>query len=79
MSRYFFDIHDVTTHFDDSGMDCATLEVARAVALQLLPDLTRDGAHKGDDRQAYTVLVTDEDHHPVYTATVSLNGVWLVR
>jgi hypothetical protein len=79
MSRYFFDIHDGTTQFDQTGTECASLDAARAMALQLLPDLTRDEALKGGDRFAYTVLVSDEDHRPVYTATVSLNGVMLIR
>jgi hypothetical protein len=79
MSRYYFDIHDRTTQLDDTGMECATLEDARAVALQLLPDLIRDEAHKGGDRHAFAVLVSDEDHRPVYTATLSVTGIWLIR
>jgi hypothetical protein len=79
VSRYFFDIHDGTTQFDEVGSECATLEDARELAVRLLPDLARDEAFKGSDRHAHTVLVTDEDHRPVYTATLSLTGVWLIR
>ncbi|ABY28500.1 DUF6894 family protein [Methylorubrum extorquens] len=80
MARYFFDVHDGALHqFDDDGTECATLDEARAQAMQLLPDIAREQALNGGDRHAYTVLVTDEDHHPVYSATLTLTGLWLIR
>lgn len=80
MSRYYFDIHDGSMQLDESGTECATLDEARTLALQLLPDVARDEAlTKCGGRCAYTVLVTDEDHRPVYTATLSLTGMWLIR
>ncbi|MDP4002321.1 hypothetical protein [Methylobacterium sp. NEAU K] len=79
MARYFFDIHDGTIQFDEDGTECATLEAARAQAMRLLPDLAREEAPREGDRQNYTVLVTDEDHRPVYSATLSLVGLWLIR
>ncbi|WP_018044890.1 hypothetical protein [Methylobacterium sp. 88A] len=80
MARYFFDVHDGGVHqFDDQGSEFATLNEVRKQAIRLLPDIARDKALHDGDRQAYTVVVSDEDHHPVYSATLSLVGVWLLR
>lgn len=80
MSRYYFDVHDGSMQFDEVGAECATLEDARLVALRLLPDIARDETlTQCGDRCAYAVLVSDEDHHPLYTATLSLTGIWLLR
>lgn len=79
MARYYFDIHDGTSQFDHEGTECATLEEVRAQALRVLPEMARDQAFEGHDRLTYTVLATDEDHRPVYSATLSLVGLWLIR
>ncbi|TXM97820.1 hypothetical protein FV242_30530 [Methylobacterium sp. WL64] len=79
MSRYYFDIHDGTSQFDDAGTECITLEEVRAQALKVLPDMARDQTAEGNERLIYTVLATDEDHCPVYSATLSLVGLWLIR
>jgi hypothetical protein len=79
MARYFFDVHDGKLEFDETGTECATLEEARQKAKRLLPDLARDEAAGEGDRHTYTVLVTDEDHRPVYSATLSFTGLWLIR
>ncbi|MHC2021481.1 DUF6894 family protein [Methylobacterium sp. CM6247] len=80
MARYFFDIHDGGLHqFDDHGSEFATLDEVRQQAMRLLPDIARDHALHDGDRLAYTVVVCDEDHHPVYSATLSLVGGWLIR
>ncbi|WP_292513094.1 hypothetical protein [Methylobacterium sp.] len=47
--------------------------------MRLHSDMARDQALRDGDRQAYTVVVTDEDHHPVYYAILSLVGIWLIR
>jgi hypothetical protein len=80
MGRYFFDIHDGGKHqFDDVGTEFAALDEVREEAMRLLPHIAREQALHKSDRHAYTVVVTDEDHHPVYSATLSLTGVWLLR
>ncbi len=79
MARYFFDVHDGALQRDDIGTECATLDDARAQAMQLLPDIARDQARRGGDQHTYMVLVSDEDHRPVYSATLSLTGLWLIR
>lgn len=79
MSRYYFDIHDGTSHFDELGTECATLEEVRDQAMRVLPEIAREQTSNGNDRLTYTVLATDEDHRPVYSATLSLTGLWLIR
>ncbi|KAB1071211.1 DUF6894 family protein [Methylobacterium planeticum] len=79
MSLYFFDVHDGTHRFDDSGTECTSLEQARLQAKRLLPDLVREQADGDQERHTYTVLVTDADHRPVYSATLSFTGLWLIR
>ena len=34
---------------------------------------------KDGDRRTFTVLVTYEDGHPVYSATLNYTGLWLLR
>jgi len=79
VSRYYFDIHDGTSIFDDVGTECATLDGVRVQAMRVLPELARDRAIEGGNRQTYTVLASDEDHRAVYSATLSLVGLWLIR
>lgn len=79
MARYFFDIHDGTSQFDEEGTECASLDEVRVHALKVLPEIAWDEAPSGNDRSTYSVLVSDEDHHPVYSATLSLVGLWLIR
>lgn len=74
-----FNINDGISEFDHEGTECATLEVGRAQALRVLPEMARDQALEAHDRVTYTVLATDEDHRPVYSATLSLVGLWLIR
>lgn len=47
--------------------------------MRLLPDIAREQALHDGDRHTYTVVVTDEDHRPVYSATLSPTGIWLIR
>ncbi|KQO94633.1 hypothetical protein [Methylobacterium sp. Leaf91] len=80
MARYFFDVHDGGLHqFDEQGSEFATLDEVRQQAMRLLPDVARDHAKPEGERLAFTVVVSDEDHRPVYSATLSLVGVWLIR
>ena len=79
MPRYFFDIHDGGSSRDDEGTECADLDEARLLAIQTLPDIARDEIPQDGDRRTFTVLVTDADGRPAYTATLSFTGLWLLR
>lgn len=80
MSRYFFDVHiDRKVQRDDTGTDLASLEEVRKTAQQLLPDIAREEIPEDGDQRAIVVLVTDEDGHPVYSASLNYAGLWLIR
>lgn len=79
MARYFFDVHDDIPRRDDEGSECATREDVRLKAMRLLPNIARDEVGTDDGRHTYTVLVTAEDGSPVYSATLSIAGLWLTR
>ena len=77
--RYFFDIHDGGSTRDDEGTECADHDAARLMAIKTLPDIARDEIPRDGDRRTFTVLVTDPDGHPVYSATLNFAGLWLTR
>lgn len=79
MPRYFFDIHDGGPHRDDTGTECDSLDEVRLQAIRTLPDVARDELPGDGDRRTFTVLVTDEDGRPVYSATLNFTGLWLKR
>jgi hypothetical protein len=79
MPRYFFDIHDGGSTRDDTGTECADLDEARQMAIQTLPDVAREEIPHDGDRRTFTVLVTDENGRPVYSATLTYTGLWLTR
>ncbi|GEP07008.1 DUF6894 family protein [Methylobacterium oxalidis] len=74
MPRYFFDVHDGGPQSDDTGTELASRDEARAKAKSLLPDIAREEIPKGDDQSTFTVLVRDENNHPVYSATLTFAG-----
>ena len=47
--------------------------------MKFLHDLARQHAFDGGDRHTYAVLVSDQDHRSVYSAALSLVGLWLCR
>ncbi|WP_298961098.1 hypothetical protein [uncultured Methylobacterium sp.] len=80
MPRYFFDIFDGNgRQSDDTGTEFADLDDVRKAAMQLLPNIAREEIPKDGDRCSLVVLVTDEDGHPVYSATLTYTGLWLLR
>lgn len=79
MPRYFFDVYDGFQERDDEGVVCANLQAAAHEANRLLPALALSKSPKGSDRQIITVLVTDEEGHPVYQSALSQIGTWLIR
>ena len=80
MPRYFFDIHqDAKSYRDDIGHELPDLDAARKEAMRALPEIAYDEIAKDGDRQTFVVLVTGEDGRPLYSATLSFAGQWLVR
>lgn len=79
MPRYFFDINDGVHQRDDEGHDCADLQAAVLFAKTLLPQVAADEVPQDGERQALTVLVTDDEGHSVYLASLTYTGTWLIR
>lgn len=77
MPRFFFDIHDGEWSRDAEGVECADVEAACHEAKRVLPGMAVDQVPQDGDQHAITVLVTDEERHPVYTATLSFAGLVL--
>jgi protocatechuate 3,4-dioxygenase beta subunit len=77
--RFFFDVHDGRNQRDDESTLCDDVQAAALEARQLLPQIARDEVPKDGERQTITVLVTDEDGHPVYSAALCFVGTWLLR
>ena len=79
MPRYFFDIHDGTDTRDEEGTELPDLPAVRKAAMNVLPKIAADEIPADGDRQHFVVLVTDQDGHAVYSATLTYTGVWLLR
>ena len=80
MPRYFYDIHvDNEIFRDETGQDLPDLNAVRTEAQKALPEIAYDKIPQDGDRKAFFVLVTDEDGHPVYSATLNYTGLWLLR
>lgn len=79
MALYSFDIHDGTSHFDEVGIECSSLDEVRSQAMRVLPEIAREQTGNSDDRLTYTILVSDESRRAVYSATLVLVGRWLIR
>ena len=79
MPRYFFDIHDGRTDRDDVGIELPGLEDAARHAKKVLPEIAAHEIHKDGEHQAFSVLVTDDEGHPIYSAAVTYTGTWLIR
>lgn len=79
MPRYFFDINDGRAARDEVGVECANLQAAVLTAKETLPAIAVDKVPRDGERQALTVLVSDEDGHAVYLAALTYTGTWLLR
>ncbi|WP_187193525.1 MULTISPECIES: hypothetical protein [unclassified Methylobacterium] len=64
---------------DDEGTALEDFPAVRQHVLRLLPDIARDEVPDDGDRCAFSVVVTDEDGKPIYTATLNWTGLWLLR
>ena len=79
MPRFFFDIHDGGTSFDEDGVELLDETAVRRQAMQTLPRIAADEIPMNGDRRHFTVLVSDEGGKPVYSATLTYTGLWLHR
>jgi len=79
MPRYFFDIKGFHHEYDDTGVECTDLQTAVREAKKLLPVITSDEVLEDGEHHSVTVLITDEDGHPVYLGALSYVGRWLIR
>lgn len=79
MNRFFFDIDDGRNQRDEEGIMCADLQAAVHEAKRLLPAIVADDVQNDIERQALTVLVTDEEGKAVYLAALAYTGTWLIR
>ncbi|WP_027174075.1 hypothetical protein [Methylobacterium sp. 10] len=79
MPVYYFDINDGRNERDEEGVYCADLQAAVLQAKKSLPTIAADEVPKDGERQAITVLVTDEDGKAVYLAALAFTGTWLIR
>lgn len=78
MARYYFDIHDGRAlRRDTEGSECAGPDAIRDEAMDVLPAVARDVIPTDGDKQAFTVLVRDENNVTVYTATLTFAGLWV--
>ena len=79
MPRFCFDIHDGEWDRDSVGIECTDVENAIQQAKLTLPAMALDEIPRDGDHHTVTVLVTDEDGRPVYTATLAYTGLILSR
>ena len=79
MPRFFFDVHDGHHERDDEGTLCDDVQAAVLEAKILLPAIARHEVPEDGERQIITVMVTDEDGHAVYSASLCFVGTWLLR
>ena len=78
MPRFFFDIHNGPSFSRDAiGSECNGHEGVRSEAMRALPSIARDEIPKDGDRQAFAVLVRDENDLTVYSATLTFAGLWI--
>jgi hypothetical protein len=83
MPRYFFDIHDGRSNRgnerDHEGVMCDGPEAAARYTRKFLPEIAAHEAEIEEDDTTYTVLVTDNEGYPIYTAALYFVGSWLIR
>lgn len=76
MPCFFIDTNDGDfSYHDDQGHELPDQDVARKIALDVLPDMARDKIPDGDQR-TFSVHVRDQTGAVIYIATLALNGGW---
>lgn len=78
MPRYFFDITDGTSTFDDTGNEFADLSAARDAAIQTLSEMARDEIGR-DKHLQVAVLMRGECGQELFRASLALSAEWLVE
>ena len=77
MPRYFFDIEDGSHSTRDMhGHELAGPDAARVEAIRVLPDIARDEAPHGNNRD-YKVAVRDRTGKVIFEARLALRAEWL--
>lgn len=78
MPLYYIDTDDGTnSSMDREGYVYANNQEARNAAISHLPDMAGDVLPDGN-RRKLTVLLRNEDRIPIFKATFSLEGEWLI-
>ena len=77
--RYFFDVNDGRNQRDEVGVECTDLQAAALETKKFLPLVASEEVPKDGERQAITVLVSNEEGHSVYFASLTYMGAWLIR
>lgn len=62
MARYFFNVIDGKLLTDEEGTECASLDEARAAAIETAGAMLRDAGRGIWDGSEWQMLVTDEEH-----------------
>ncbi|MDR7037790.1 hypothetical protein J2X36_002541 [Methylobacterium sp. BE186] len=62
MARYFFNVIDGQFLTDDEGTECASLDEARAAAIETAGMMLRDAGRGLRDGAEWQMLVSDEEH-----------------
>ncbi|MDR7040431.1 hypothetical protein J2X36_005214 [Methylobacterium sp. BE186] len=62
MARYFFNVIDGLFLTDNEGTECASLDVARAQAIETAGMMLRDVGRNFWDGTEWQMLVTDTEH-----------------
>jgi len=72
VARYYFDVTDDAGSFsDETGIDYATLEGAKAEASRALAEIARDRV-PGPDRLLFVVSVRDERKQPLFEVRLTI-------
>ena len=80
MARYFFDVYDDNEpQIDEMGVELDSREAVRKEAQRILPDIARFEVPEDGDRRSFVVVVRDEAHHNIYSATLTYTGLWFVK
>jgi hypothetical protein len=79
MPLYFFDVYDGVMQLDEDGTEWPDLQAARLLAKQLLPNIAREELSQSTDAHIYAVVVSDADHRPVYTVSLTVIGLWIIH
>lgn len=76
MPHYYFDVTDDEGSFvDETGIDFATLEAAKAEASCALAEMARDRL-PGPDRLLFIVAVRDEGKEPLFEVRLTIEVLW---